>query len=67
MSSTANVKDVKEQLQTQVSIPVDQQKLIFQGKSLSGIVYYISDLKIVSIIFQHYEYIIILFPHTDGY
>ncbi|KAL4227093.1 hypothetical protein ACF0H5_015067 [Mactra antiquata] len=34
ISSAADVLDVKVQLQSQVSIPVDQQKLIYQGKSL---------------------------------
>lgn len=35
ISPGATVKDVKLQLQDQVSIPVDQQKLIYQGKPLS--------------------------------
>jgi hypothetical protein len=28
--------DIKQQLQSQVSIPIDQQKLIYQGKALLG-------------------------------
>lgn len=35
IAAAANVQDVKQQLQNQVSIPVDQQKLIYQGKALS--------------------------------
>ncbi|KAH3880112.1 ubiquitin-like protein 4A [Dreissena polymorpha] len=35
VASSATVLDVKQQLQSQVSIPVDQQKLISQGKALA--------------------------------
>ncbi|XP_060589600.1 ubiquitin-like protein 4A [Ruditapes philippinarum] len=34
ISSGASIMDIKQQLQSQVSIPVDQQKLIYQGKAL---------------------------------
>ncbi|XP_045165278.1 ubiquitin-like protein 4A [Mercenaria mercenaria] len=34
ISAGASIHDVKLQLQSQVSIPVDQQKLIYQGKAL---------------------------------
>jgi len=36
VSPSATVLEVKNQLQTQVSIPVEQQKLIHCGKALSG-------------------------------
>ncbi|XP_052780590.1 ubiquitin-like protein 4A isoform X1 [Mya arenaria] len=35
ISPSAVVHDVKVQLQNQISIPVDQQKLVFQGKALA--------------------------------